>query len=139
SLLAQVHTEAMLGVVLEEGVSPSGTLSGHVVDGVGRGSSGAAPDGGASGSVGDEHMLAEQLGDQTAVAGLGTACAGAGELQQGLTELAVLHIDGFSSSLGLQVDVGSAVIEHSLLSSLALLGLHGDSLGGADSYALAAA
>ena len=35
-------------------------------------------------------LIAEQLGDQAGIAGLGAACAGAGELQQGLRELAAL-------------------------------------------------
>ena len=51
---------------------------------------GAAPDGGAAGGVGDIHSVAEQLGDQTCVGGLGAACAGAGELEQRLLELAAL-------------------------------------------------
>ena len=48
-----------------------------LVDGVRRDGSGAAPDGGAIGSVGDVHLLAEQLSDQASVRSLGTACAGA--------------------------------------------------------------
>ena len=64
-LLAIVQTQAVFCAVFEQGVGPSGTLA-FLVDGVGRGSSGAAPDGGAAGGVGDDHVIAEQLRDQTA-------------------------------------------------------------------------
>ena len=61
-LVADLHAEAMLGVVLEQGVDPGGTTAGLLVGGVRADGSGAAPDGGAAGGVGDEHLLAEQLG-----------------------------------------------------------------------------
>src|SRR5699024_11841120 len=78
--------QAVLGVVLEQGVDPGGTMAAVLVDGVGRDGRGAAPDGGAAGGVGDVHLLTEQLGDQTCVRSLGAAGAGARELQQGLVE-----------------------------------------------------
>jgi len=49
-LLAEVETEAVLGVILKQGVCPGRTLA-LLVDGVGRGSCRAAPDGAAAGSV----------------------------------------------------------------------------------------
>ncbi len=52
-LLAEVDAEAVLSVILEEGVCPCGTLA-FLVDGVGRSCSRAAPDGRAAGSVGAE-------------------------------------------------------------------------------------
>src|SRR5699024_5442839 len=137
-LLAQIQAQAVLGVVLEQGVDPGGTMAAVLVDGVGRDGRGAAPDGGAAGGVGDVHLLTEQLGDQTCVRSLGAAGAGARELQQGLVELRA--DDGVVRKLaGLLGDVGHAVVEHFLLGSLALLRDHGDGLGGADGDALAAA
>ena len=79
----QVHAEAELGVVLEQGVRPGGAMA-LLVDGVGDGRSGAAIDGGAARRVGDHHPVAEQLGDQLDVRGLAAARAGAGELEQRL-------------------------------------------------------
>ena len=84
-----MHTETELGVVLEEGVRPRGSLT-LVVLGVGAGGSAAAVDGGAAGGVGDDHPVAEQLGDELDIRGLAAACAGARELEQRLLELAVL-------------------------------------------------
>ena len=86
-LLAEVEAEAVLGVILEQGVCPGGTLA-FLVDGVRRGRSRAAPDGAAAGSVGDHHVIAEQLSYEASIAGLGAACAGAGELEVRLLELA---------------------------------------------------
>ena len=128
----------MLCVILEQGVAPCRTMAAVLVDGVRRDGCGAAPDGGAAGSVGDVHLLAEQLSDQASVRSLGTACAGARELQQRLVELRT--DDGIVSKLGrLLGDVGNAVVEHCLLICLAVLRDHGDGLGGADGDALAAA
>ena len=87
--LRQIHTVAVLGVVLKQGVCPGGAVA-VLVDGVGSGGSGTAPDGGAAGGVGDIHPVAEQLGGQLGIRGLAAAGAGAGELKQGLLELAAL-------------------------------------------------
>src|SRR5699024_759623 len=73
--LAQEQTEAVLGVVLKQGVGPSGTAA-FLVGAVGRGSGGTAPDGGAAGGVGDVHPVAEELGHEASIAGLGAAGAG---------------------------------------------------------------
>ena len=113
-----------------------------LVHGVGSGGSGAAPDGGAAGGVGDEHLIAEQLGGQLGVRSLAAAAASAGELKQGLLELAAL--DGGLLELlgdfllGGQVD---AVLEHGLLVALGVDGGHLQSLvlGGAGGHAGAAA
>ena len=92
-LLAQVHAEAVLGVILEQRVRPCGALT-LFVHSVGGGGSRAAPDGGASGRVGNEHVVAVELGNESRVAGLGAARAAAGELQVGLGKLAELHVAG---------------------------------------------
>ncbi len=133
--LSGVHTQTMLCIVLEQGVGPGGTTA-FFVDAVGRGGSGAAPDGGTAGGVGNVHPIAEQLSHQTGIAGLGTAGAGTGELQQGLAELrtldgVVLHILLF---LGLD-----QVVPNFLLRQLLLLRNHSDRLGGADADTDAAA
>ena len=135
-VLAQIHAKAVLGVVLKEGVGPGGAVAGGV-DGIGGGSGGAAPDGGAAGGVGDVHPIAEELGHETGIAGLGAAGAGAGELQERLAELAAL--DGVVHHVGLVGHLGHAVVECLLLGKLALLGYHGQSAGGALADADAAA
>ena len=89
-LITDLHTQTMLGVVLEQGVDPCGAVTGLFVGGVRADRSGTTPDRGAAGGVGDEHLLAEQLGDQAGVRGLGAASAGAGELKQRLVELRTL-------------------------------------------------
>ena len=86
-LLAEVQAQTVLCVILEQGVAPCRTMAAVLVDSVRRDGSSTAPDRGAAGSVGDVHLLAEQLGDQASVRGLSTACAGARELQQRLVEL----------------------------------------------------
>ena len=89
-LLAEVHAEAVLRVVLEQGVC---TMPGRGLRrscSIRGGSARAAPDGRAAGGVGDIHLVAEELSDETCIAGLGAACAGAGELKQRLAELAAL-------------------------------------------------
>lgn len=114
----------MLGVVLEEGVAPSRAVA-VLIRAVRRGSAGAAPNGRAAGGVGDVHTVAEELSDETGIAGLGAACAGAGELEHGLLELAAL--DGEILHILLVGDPGDAVVEHILLRQLGLLTDHGQS------------
>src|SRR5699024_639332 len=126
NLLAQVHTEAVLRVVLEQGVCPSRTMA-LCVDGVWRGSSRTAPDGGAAGCVGDVHSVAEQLRDQTSVSGLSTTSAGAGDLEQRFLELAALN-GLFSRHAWLLANVGNQVIEYRLFCFLALSWNHLDGL-----------
>ena len=110
------------------------------VDGVWRGSSRTAPDGGTTCCVGDVHSVAEQLGDQTSVSGLSTASAGAGELEQRFLELAALN-GLFSRHAWLLANVGNQVIEYRLFCFLALSWNHLDGLffGRALAYADAAA
>ncbi|CAN3996972.1 cytidine deaminase, partial [Dysosmobacter welbionis] len=121
-LLAQIHAQAVLSVILEQGVGPSGTMA-FLVGAIGRGGSRTAPDGGAAGGVGDVHPVTEQLGNQAGIAGLGAAGAGAGELQHGLTELAAL--DGVVLHVLLLGHLGDAVVEDLLLGGLLLLVHHG--------------
>ena len=59
---------------------------------VGSGGQVAAVDGGAAGGVGDERAVAEQLRHQLDVRGFAAAGAGAGELEQRLQQLDVLHL-----------------------------------------------
>ena len=127
----------MLGVILEQGVGPGGTLA-LLVDGVGGGGSRAAPDGGTAGGVGNIHTVAADLGDQAGISGLGAAGAGAGELQEGLLELAAL--DGIGVlHVGLGGHLGHHVVKDLLLGSLGLLGLHGQGLDGAGAHTHGAA
>ena len=113
-----------------------------LVHGVRSGGSGAAPDRGAAGGVGNEHLIAEQLGSQLGVRSLAAAAASAGELEQGLLELAALNGGLLELSshffLGGQVD---AVLKHGLLVTLRVDGGHlqGLVLGGAGGHAGAAA
>ena len=120
-VLANEHAQAVLGVILKEGVAPCGAVA-LLIGAVGRGSRRTAPDGGAAGGVGDIHMVAEDLGHQTGIAGLGAAGAGAGELQHGLLELAAL--DGIILHILLLSDLADAVIKHILLRKLAFLRNH---------------
>ena len=135
-LLAEIHAEAVLRVILEQGVGPGGTLA-FLVDGVRAGGSRAAPDGRAAGRVGDHHVIAEQLRDQAGIARLGAAGAGTGELKHGLPELAAL--DGEVLKLFLLSDLGDHVVEHGLLIFLALERLHRQRADRADVRADAAA
>ena len=88
----QAEAEAELGVVLEERVRP-GRAAALAVRRPGRGRQVAAVDRGAAGGVGDEHPVAEELGDQLDVGRLAAAGAGAGELEERLEELRVLDRD----------------------------------------------
>ena len=123
-LLTEVDTETVLGVVLKEGVRPRGTSACLAVDGVRSRRRGAAPDGGASGRVGNIHSLAEELCYESRIGGLGAARAGAGELKQRLLELAAL--DGGVDKLGLFGDVRHGVVERGLLVELSGLKDHFD-------------
>ena len=126
----------MLCVILEQGVCPGRTLA-FLVDGVRRGCSRAAPDGAAACGVGDHHVIAEQLSYEASIAGLCTACAGAGELEVRLLELAADN--GVVLDFGLLADLGDHVVEYRLLVFLALEADHLERLGGADVYADTAA
>ncbi len=92
----QPHPEAVLGVVLEEGVTPGRTLT-AAVDAVGHGREGPAVDGGAAGRVGDNHPVPEELGNEPHVGGLAAAGAGAGKLEERLQELAALECLGIDT------------------------------------------
>ena len=139
-LLAQIHAQAVLGVVLEQGVGPGGAVA-VLVGAIRRGGRGTAPDGGAAGGVGDIHPVTEELGDETGIAGLGAAGAGAGELEEGLVELAAG--DRVVLEILLLGDLGHAVVEDLLLLGLLLLGHHLQGLlalaARADAHAHAAA
>ncbi len=87
----QAHAQAEFGVVFEQRVGP-GRAAAVLVGAVGRGGQVAAVDGGAAGGVGDHHAVAEQLGQQLDVGRFAAAGAGAGELEQGLEQLHVLHL-----------------------------------------------
>src|SRR5690606_30536946 len=89
----QIHAVTELGVVLKQGVGPAWPLP-ILVEGVGAGGCAAAVDGGAACGVGNNHSVAEQLGGQLNVGRFAAACAGAGELEQRLPELASLDVVG---------------------------------------------
>ena len=135
-LIAQLHAHAVLGVVLEQAVGPCGAVT-LLVDRVRAGGSRTAPDRRAAGGVGDVHMVAIELGDQAGVSRLGAAGAGAGELEQGLLELAVAQRGALD--LGLVGDLAHAILEHVLLSHLVLDADHGQRVGraGLDAHAAA--
>ena len=117
----QVHAEAELSVVLEQAVRPCGAVA-FLVDGVGAGRCGAAIDGGAAGGVGHDHAITEQLGNELDVGSLAAACAGAGELEQGLLELAVLDQLQVQLALELRQRLGELPVGFLIL--LAGQGLH---------------
>ena len=87
----EAHAEAELGVVFEQRVGP-GRSAALVVGAVGRGRQVAAVDRGAAGGVGDQHAVAEELGHQLDVRRFAAAGAGAGELEERLEQLDVLHL-----------------------------------------------
>ena len=89
----QAQAQAELGIVFEERVGP-GRAASFVVGAVGRGGQVAAVDGRAAGGVGDHHAVAEELGDQLDVGRFAATGAGAGELEQRLEQLDVLHLGG---------------------------------------------
>ena len=128
SLLTQSHTETELGVILEQRVLPSRAMA-LLIYRIRSRRRGAAPNGGTAGSVGDKHSVAKQLGSQLGVRSLAAAGAGAGELEQGLLELAALH-GGFlklGGNLGLLVQ-STAVIKDLLAGTLGIDRLHNQSL-----------
>ncbi len=86
---AEAKTE--FGVVLKERVGP-GDAAAVVVGGVGRGGQIAAVDRGATGGVGDDRAISEELGEQLDVRSFAAAGAGAGELEERLEDLHVLDL-----------------------------------------------
>ncbi len=97
-----------------------------VIDRVRCGGSGATPDGGTTRSVGDIHLLAEELCDKAGISCFRTACAGSGELEQGLIELAALDCCICKGS-SLLCYVVYSVIESGLLIELGLCQNHFES------------
>ena len=87
------------------------------VCGVRRCSGRTAPNGRAAGSVGNIHSVAEKLGYETGIRGLGTARAGAGEFKKRLSELRSDNIRVCSNIL-LFTNLGNTVIEGILLGKL---------------------
>jgi hypothetical protein len=86
---ADAKTE--LGIVLKERIGP-GHAASVLVDRVGRGGQVAAVDRRASGGVGDDRAVSEELGEQLDVRGFTAAGACAGELEERLEELHILHL-----------------------------------------------
>ena len=85
-LVGQLHAEAELAEVLEEGVGPSRTAA-HVVLRVGRGGDGAGVDRGATRSVGQHLAVAIELADELHVGRLAATGTGSGELEERRGEL----------------------------------------------------
>ena len=73
---AESHTESKLGIVLKQGVCPTGAFSSTVLC-IGRGREGAAIDGGASGRIGNDHPVPEELGHHVDVADFSTTLTAA--------------------------------------------------------------
>ena len=90
SLVAEPDPEPELGVVLEQRVVP-GRAASLGVRRPRRGGQVGAVDGRAPGGVGDDHAVAEQLGDELDVGRLAAAGTGTGELEQRLERLGTLH------------------------------------------------
>ena len=123
-LLTEVDTETVFCVVFKEGVAPSRTTTGFTVYSVRSGRCGAAPNGGTTGCVGNIHSFAEELSDESGVRSFSTTCAGTGELEKGLLELATL--DGVVDKFLLFGNVSNSIVECSLLFSLAFERYHFD-------------
>ncbi|KAF5044330.1 hypothetical protein DSECCO2_492900 [anaerobic digester metagenome] len=137
--IGHLYAVSELGGVLEQGVAPGRAVP-FGVDRVGSGRSGSAPDGGAARGVGDDHALAEELGQHLDVGGFAAARAGAGEFHQRLLELAAL--DGVATGqVVLEGYGGRELVVGHFAGSLGLQGLHDQSrgLGRADVGAVAAA
>ena len=83
---SESHTETELGVIFEEGVRPSGTMT-IFVNGPRRGGKVTTVDGGATSCVGDDHAITEELGDEFDVRRLTATSASARELEERLNEL----------------------------------------------------
>ena len=124
-LLTEIYSETVLRVVLKQRVSPCGTSLAGGVDGVRSCGCGTAPNGGASGRVGDVHSFAEKLRDETSIRSLGTSRAGAGELKQRLLELAALY--GVVDYFGLLGNICNSIIESCLLVESLSLSCHNES------------
>ena len=88
---AGAEAEAELRVVLEQRVRPGRAAAAGVL-GVGRGGQVAAVDRRATGGIGDEQAVAEELGEQFQIGSFAAAGAGPGELEQRLHELRGLHV-----------------------------------------------
>ena len=135
----QVHAEAELGVILKQAVCPGGAVP-FIVDSIGDSGGGTAVDRAAAGSVRDDHSVTEQLGHQLDIGGFAAAGTGAGELKQGLQELAAL--DGVLVDLSFKLrELGGKLGVFTLLGNLLIKRLHdqGFFLGGANLRAVTAA
>ena len=123
------ETEAELGVILEEGGAPGGTLT-LGVEAVGVGAEGTTPDSGATHSVGDHETLTEELGEELDTLGLSATGAGTGELEEGGLELGAS--DGVSVDEVTLVDEADGVVPVGALGVDDLsVGLHAKRLSGA--------
>ena len=85
------HAESELGIVLKERVRPRGSAALRI-EGVRCCRQVAAVDRRAARRIGDVEPVAEQLREQLDVRRLAAARAGAGELEERLQELQVLHL-----------------------------------------------
>ena len=90
---AEADAETELGVVLEQAVAPRRTAT-LVVGAVRSSRQVAAVDAAATGGVGDQQVITEQLGQQLEVRGLAAAGARAAELEQRLAQTGRLHRAG---------------------------------------------
>mmetsp|Transcript_115347 Transcript_115347/g.326833 ORF Transcript_115347/g.326833 Transcript_115347/m.326833 type:complete len:1234 (+) Transcript_115347:1948-5649(+) len=86
---AEGHAQAVLRGVLEEGARPGRPLPLLVLP-EGAHAEGAAPDGRAAAAVGDDHAVAEHLGEELHVGRLAAAGAGAAEDHERVLELRAL-------------------------------------------------
>ena len=135
----ELHTETELAEVLEEGVGPCRTVT-LCVGAIWRCREGCSVDGRTAGSVGNHHVVTEELGDCLDVRGLAATCAGAGELEERLCELGVLYVRALGNDILLVAHLAVEVVEVGLLGNLGVVRNHLDGflLGQADIHAVAA-
>ncbi|GFI56242.1 hypothetical protein IMSAG013_01298 [Clostridiales bacterium] len=118
-----MNTETVLCIILEQRVCPCGTSAAFVVYSVRGCRCASAPDRRTSGCVGNDHSFTEQLGDQTCICRLCTACTCAGELKQRLFELAAFD-SAFCKRQILFGYILYCIIEYFLLIQLGILQHH---------------
>ena len=82
----KAHTETEFGVVFEQAVGPCRTVA-VFVGGPRRGGQIAAVNRGATGSIGNNHAIAKELGNELDVRCFAAATAGTGEFEQRLNQL----------------------------------------------------
>ena len=92
-VVGEAKAEAEFGVVFEQGIGPGGATA-VVVGAPGGGRQAAAINRRAAGGIGHHHPITEELAGELDVRRFAAACAGAGELEQGLLQLLLVDVVG---------------------------------------------